>query len=137
MKWDFIFCCPSIFVNLGFHLPHTVPCAIPPASLRSGTVSHGARRIDRKPECALPVVMRVKTKGDSIRFNKIVSPDQSGDNFIGFTIIAHDPKIDGFVIVGDLERGALCCRFSFIRVALVKAFVEGCTFPYLVVQNAI
>ena len=137
MKRDFIFRRPSIFVNLGFHLPHTVPCAIPPASLRSGTVSHGARRIDCKPECALPVVMRVKAKGDSIGFNKLISPDQPGNNFTGLTIVAHDSKIDGFVIVGDLERCTLCCRFSFIRVALVKALVEGSTFPYLVVQNAI
>ena len=75
MKWDFIFCRPSIFVNLGFYLPHTVPCAVPPASFRRDTIGHGARGIDSKPECALAVVVRIETDGDFIRFNVIVSPD--------------------------------------------------------------
>ena len=137
MKRDFIFRRPSVLVNLGFHIPNAIPRVVPSTGVGGDTVSHGTRRIYSKPETVLPVVVWIKANGNSIRFNKIVSPDQSGDNFLGFTIIAHDSKIDGFVIVGDLERGALCCRFSFIWVALVKALVEGSTFPYLVVQNAI
>ena len=81
--------------------------------------------------------MRGKTNGNSIRFNISVSPDQPGDNFIGFIIITHDRKIECLVIVSDLEGSALGFGLCFIWVALAKAFVEGSTFPYLVVQNAI
>ena len=136
MERDFIFRCPAVGVNFRLDFPHAVPTIVIPVSIVRA-ICHRAGGISDEPNGLLFIIVRIEVNLNFIRFNVIVTPDESRDDFIRRAVVAHDSEIECFVIVGDLERCLFSRGFPFVRIPLTKAFVRRRSLPNGIVKNAI
>jgi len=83
------------------------------------------------------IVIWVKLNRNPVCLNIAVAPCQAGDDFIRFTVIALDTKIDRLFIVCNLKGCSFSCFLTFLWFLLQESLVCRGSLSNFIIQHTV